>query len=162
MKPEVRLVLQAAIAGAFFALAMGVLAAMAGRHDVASLASLFILPGVLAACAAVMLALRSWRRAGGPASGWTATRLATMIVLHLLWILPVLIGIATFILQSTGLVDVGVDVGGIGIEAVIGIILMIAAIGSAVVWGLPAYLLALLGCRHFLARTDRASEQEAC
>ena len=161
MKPEATLISQAAIIGALFAIAMGVFAGMAGHHDVARLSSLLVLPGVLAACAAVLLALRSWRRAGGVASGWPATRLATSIVLHLLWILPALIGIATFILQSTGWVDVGVEAGGIGIEAVIGIILMIAAIGSAVVWGLPAYFLALMGCRHFIARQKRASEQRA-
>lgn len=152
MKPETALISQAAMVGALFAVALGVFVGMAGHHDVARLSSLLVLPSVLATCAAVLLALRGWRRAGGMASGWPATRIATSIVLHLLWILPALIGMVAFILQSTGWVDLGADVGGIGIEAVIGITLMIAAVGSAVVWGLPAYALAVMGCRHFLAR----------
>lgn len=161
MKPEFVLLLQAAVSGAVLALVFGALAALAGYRDVANTASIFILPGALAASAAAALMLRSWHAAGGTRSCWPATRMATYIMLHLLWILPALVGVATFILQSTGLVDVGVDVSGIGVEAAIGIILMIAAVGSAVVWGVPAYFLALLGCRRFLTHMSRVLEQRA-
>ena len=161
MTPDTRLLLQAAGIGAWLALGIGALAALAGQREVAQVAPLFVLPGALAASVATALTLRGWRRAGGVGSGWPATRMAAWIVLHLLWILPATLGVTIFLLQSTGLADVGVDVGGLGIEAWIGILLMLAAVGSAVVWGLPAYFLALPGCRRFLARTLRASEHKA-
>ena len=152
MKPEVALIVQAAIAGGVLAAAMAGLAMLVGQREVAGETLLLVPAGAVAGATATALMLSSWRRAGGEASGWPATRMASWTVLHLLWILPALVGVATFILQSSGWIDVGVDVSGIGTEAFIGLMLMIAAVGSAVVWGLPAYFMALAGCRRLLAR----------
>ncbi len=161
MKADTLLLLQAAGVGALLAPGLGALAAWAGQRDVTHAAPLLVLPGALAGSLATALTLQGWHRAGGVDSGWPATRMAAWIVLHLLWILPALLGVTIFLMQSMGRVDVGVDVGGIDIDAGIGILLMLAAVGSAMVWGLPAYFLAWLGCRRFLARMMRASEYRA-
>ena len=152
MKPEATLIVQAATAGGLLAAAIGGLAMRVGQHEAANVALLLAPAGAVAGAIATALMLRGWRRAGGEAGGWPATRMAAWTVLHLLWVLPALAGVTTFILQSSGWVDVVVDVSGIDIGAFIGIMLMIAAVGSAAVWGLPAYFMALAGCRRFLAR----------
>lgn len=157
MRPETLLLLQAAGAGALLAFGVGASAAWAAQRDAAGTAWTCVLPGALAAVAATALMLRGWRRAGALASGWPATRMAAWIVLHLLWLLPLLVGVAILVLPPIA----GAQLGGIDIGAWVVMFLMIAAVGSAVAWGLPAYFLALLGCRGFLARTLRASEQKA-
>jgi len=97
------------------------------------------------------LVVRAGRGAGGDASDWLAARTTEWIVLHASWVLPVSVGVATFVLRR-GMIDAGADVPGNGILPAI------AAVGSAVAWGTPACLLALPKRRRFLARKDRALE----
>ena len=51
--------------------------------------------------------------------------------------------------------------GGEGFAVVMAMLVMFGAVGSAIAWGLPAYLLVLLGCRAFIAHKARAREQVA-
>ena len=159
MKPEHAFLVQATLAGGACAVLAALLARSLGNDDIAHLSPWFVLPGACAALLATALTLHGWRKAS---TAWTANKLAAFIVLHLLWILPILIG-GAIMLSSFGQVSPqdARGVGGEGFVVVMAMLVMLGAVGSAVAWGLPAYLFALLGSRAFLARKARAREQVA-
>ena len=150
---------RATLAGGALAIVAALLARSLGNDDVACLSRWFVLPGAFAALLATALMLRGWRKAR---AAWTANKMAAFIVLHLLWILPILIG-GAIMLSSFGQVSPqdARGLGGEGFVVVMAMLVMFGAVGSAIAWGLPAYLLVLLGCRAFLARNARAREQVA-
>ena len=159
MKPEHAFLVQATLAGGACAVLAALLARSLGNDDIAHLSPWFVLPGACAALLATALTLHGWRKAS---AAWTANKLAAFIVLHLLWILPILIG-GAIMLSSFGQVSPqdARGVGGEGFVVVMAMLVTLGVVGSAVAWGLPAYLLALLGSRTFLARKARAREQVA-
>ena len=159
MKPEHAFLVQATLAGGACAVLAAFLARSLGNDDIAHLSPWFVLPGAFAALLATALTLHGWRKAS---TAWTANKLAAFIVLHLLWILPILIG-GAIMLSSFGQISPqdARGAGGEGFVVVMAMLVTLGAVGSAVAWGLPAYLLALLGSRTFLARKARAREQVA-
>ena len=79
MKPEVALIVQAAIAGGVLAAAMAGLAMLVGQREVAGETLLLVPAGAVAGATATALMLSSWRRAGGALPDFWGLRSALCI-----------------------------------------------------------------------------------